>query len=257
VTDWSGRDYAEVSTLQRAMATEALASLRLANDDRVLDIGCGDGYLTRAVGALVPDGFVVGVDASPRMIATAHAGGRAGPSGPWFVRGDARRLPFAEQFDAVVSFNALHWVPEQDRAVSEIASVLHPGGRALVQVVCAGPRTSLESTAMAVCQRPRWASWFDGFTAPFVHVDPDGYGELSASAGLSLEHLTVTEREWDFGSREQFERWCAVGSGAWTDRLAPQDRAPFIADLVQAYEPVAGRPGLFRFTQMRALLRKR
>ena len=38
--------------------------------------------------------------------------------------------------------------------------------------------------------------------------------------------------------------------------LDPQDRAQFIADLVRAYEPVAGRPCLFRFTQMRALLRK-
>ena len=256
MTDWSGQDYAEVSNLQRAMATEALASLRFGHDGRVLDIGCGDGYLTRAVVGMVPDGFAVGVDASPRMIATAHAGARAGPSGPWFVVGDARRLPFAEYFDAVVSFNALHWVPEQQRALSEIASVLHEGGRALVQVVCAGPRTSLESTAMAVCQRPRWASRFDGFTAPFVHVDPQGYGELAASAGLALEDLTVTDREWDFGSREQFERWCAVGSGAWTDRLPPQDRAQFITDLVLAYEPVAGRPGLFRFTQMRALLRK-
>jgi trans-aconitate 2-methyltransferase len=256
VTDWSGRDYAEVSNLQREMAKEALASLRFGHDDRVLDIGCGDGYLTRAVVGMVPDGFAVGVDASPRMIATAHAGGRAGPSGPWFVVGDARRLPFAEHFDAVVSFNALHWVPEQQRALSEITSVLHQGGRALVQVVCAGPRTSLESTATAVCQRPRWATWFDRFTAPFVHVDPQGYGQLAASAGLTLEDLTVTDREWDFGSREQFGRWCAVGSGAWTDRLSLQDRAQFIADLVRAYEPVAGRPGLFRFTQMRALLRK-
>ena len=129
MTDWSGQDYAQVSNLQRVMATEALASLRFRRDGRVLDIGCGDGYLTRAVVGLVPDGFAVGVDASPRMIATAHAGARAGPSGPWFVVGDARRLPFAEYFDAVVSFNALLGYPVQ-RALSEIASVLHEGGRA-------------------------------------------------------------------------------------------------------------------------------
>jgi trans-aconitate 2-methyltransferase len=256
VTDWSGRDYAEVSSLQRTMATEAVAALRFAKGDRVLDVGCGDGFVTRAVAGMVPDGCAVGVDASPRMIATAHAAGQPAASGPRFVVGDARRLPFAEYFDAVVSFNALHWVPEQQRALAEIASVLHPGGRALLQVVCAGPRTSLESTTMAVSQRPRWGSWFEGFAAPFVHVDPQGYGELAASAGLTLEELTVTDREWDFGSRHAFERWCAVGSGAWTDRLPPEERAAFIADQVQAYEPVAGRPGLFRFTQMRALLRR-
>jgi trans-aconitate 2-methyltransferase len=256
VTDWSGRDYAEVSSLQRTMATEAVTALQFAETDRVLDVGCGDGFLTRAVAGMVPDGCAVGVDASPRMIATAHAGGGATASGPWFVLADARRLPFSEYFDAVVSFNALHWVPEQRRALAEIASVLRPGGRVLIQVVCAGDRVSLESAAMTLCQSPRWAQWFEGFAAPFVHVDPAGYRELAASAGLMLEDVVVTDRDWDFGSREEFARWCSVGSTAWTDRLPEHDRGQFIADLVQAYEPIVGRPGLFRFTQMRALLRR-
>ncbi|HKP43102.1 class I SAM-dependent methyltransferase [Mycobacterium sp.] len=256
MTDWSGRDYAEVSSLQRTMATEALTALRFASGDRVLDVGCGDGYLTRAVAGMVSDGFAVGVDASPRMIETAHAGGKPAAVGPWFVVADARALPFSEFFDAAVSFNALHWVPEQRQALSQIASVLRPGGKALVQVVCAGPRTSLESIAMSVSRTPRWAGWFNGFAAPFIHVDPDEYGELAASAGLTLEDVSVTDREWDFGSRAEFARWCSVGSGAWTDRLPVHDRDAFIADLVAAYEPIAGRAGLFRFTQMRALLRR-
>jgi trans-aconitate 2-methyltransferase len=255
VPDWSGRDYADVSSLQRAMATEAVTALQFGAGDRVLDVGCGDGYLTRAVGRMVPDGFAVGVDASPRMIETAH-GGEATHSGPWFVVADARRLPFAEFFDAVLSFNALHWVPEQRQALGEIAKVLRPGGRALIQVVCAGPRTSIEATAMTVCQRPRWARWFDGFSAPYVHVDPAAFGELAASAGLTLDDVTVTDRDWDFGSPEAFIRWCSVGSTAWTDRLPQQDRAEFVADMVRAYEPIAGRPGLFRFTQVQALLHR-
>ena len=72
--DWSGRDYAAVSSLQRAMATEAVTALQFGAGDRVLDVGCGDGYLTRAVAGMVPDGCAVGVDASPRMIETAHSG---------------------------------------------------------------------------------------------------------------------------------------------------------------------------------------
>ena len=68
--------------------------------------------------------------------------------------------------------------------------------------------------------------------------------------------VTFSDREWDFGSRQAFIRWCAVGSAAWTGRLPEQDRAEFVADQVQAYEPIAGRAGLFRFTQMRALLHR-
>lgn len=251
VTDWSGRDYVEVGDLQRTMITEARASLSFEQGAKVLDIGCGDGFLTRAIAdAVAPSGFAVGADASPRMIRAAAA--QAG--GPSYVVADALRLPFAETFDAVVSFNALHWVRDQGRALRQIAAVLRPGGRVTIQMVCAGPRPSLEATAMDVCRRPRWTAAFDGFAAPFVHVEPDRFSALATAAGLTVDELTVTDREWDFGSREKFERWCAVGSTAWTDRLPDDDRAAFVADEVDAYEPIAGRRGLFRYLQMRAEL---
>jgi trans-aconitate 2-methyltransferase len=256
VIDWSGDDYAEVSGLQRAMITDAMAGLTFAPDDLVLDIGCGDGFLTHAIADLVPGGYAVGADASHGMIATANKAGAVTASGPRFVVADARRLPFVGCFDAVVSFNALHWVPQQAEALDQIASMLKAGGRATIQMVCAGPRASLESVAMDVCQSATWATWFDDYAAPFVHVDPDRYGNLVASAGLGLERVTVTDREWDFGSREAFERWCGVGSTAWTDRVPESERAKFVAEEVDAYEPIAGRPGLFRFTQMKAELRR-
>jgi trans-aconitate 2-methyltransferase len=256
VTDWSGRDYQEVSGLQRAMVSEAVAALAFSADQRILDLGCGDGFLTRTIAQTLSGGYVIGVDVSPRMIATAHAATVVGASGPWFVVADARRLPFAANFDEVVSFNALHWVPQQREALAQVAAVLRPGGRALIQVVCAGERSSLEATTMRLCGSRRWASWFDGFTAPFVHVEPDRYSELAASAGLVLDEVTVRDRSWDFGSREAFVRWCAVGSGAWTDRLPPEQRLEFIEEQVRAYEAVPGRPGLFLFTQMRARLHR-
>jgi trans-aconitate 2-methyltransferase len=256
VTDWSGEDYARLSSLQRAMIEDAKASLVLADGDLVLDVGCGDGYLTHEMAAMAPAGCVVGIDPSRRMIAAARAAGIPAASGPWFVAADARLLPFGAHFDVVVSFNALHWVPEQRQALLQIASVLKPGGRALIQVVCAGDRPSLEAVAMQTCQNPRWASLFDGFSAPFIHVAPDGYAELAASAGLTLMTLTVTDRQWDHGSRNAFARWCAVGCTAWTDRLPAGDRGRFIEELVAAYEPVVGGAGLFRFTQMRAELNR-
>lgn len=255
VTDWSGRDYAEVSTLQRTMISETLATLSFAPTDWVLDIGCGDGFLTRAIAELVPGGVAVGADASPRMIATAH-GSAAADSGPWFVVADARKLPFPQSFDVVVSFNALHWVPEQDVALHQIAAVVKPGGRATVQMVCAGDRPSIEAVAMDVCRTERWASWFDGFVAPFVHVEPARLAEMAVAVGLTVTDMTVADRSWDFGSRAAFERWAAVGSTAWTDRLPSAERARFVADEVDAYQAVAGAPGVFRFLQLRAELRR-
>jgi len=59
VTDWTGRDYAEVSGLQRAMITDAMSTLSCSPDDWVLDIGCGDGFLTHAIADLGPGGRVL------------------------------------------------------------------------------------------------------------------------------------------------------------------------------------------------------
>ncbi len=256
--DWDGERYAQVSDLQRAMATRAVAGLDLHPTDHLLDVGCGDGYVTRLLAARLTAGYAVGVDASPRMITkAAGSAGSRGSGRVWFLTADARHLPLRGRFDVVVTFNALHWIPQQRQALAAIADVTRPGGRVLVQVVCAGERPSVESVAMAVARSPRWADRFAGFEAPFVHVDPDAYRDLAASAGLTVTDLSVHDESWDFGSRDAFAAWCTAGSGAWTGRLSRADRPRFVDDWVRAYETVSDRPGLFRYMQMRAALTPR
>lgn len=254
VADWSGRDYSRVSSLQRSVAAETLAELVVEGREWVLDVGCGDGFLTRQIATRLPRGYIVGVDASPRMVAAAGHPDPLASAGPTFVCADARRLPFDASFDMVVSFNALHWVTQLGEALTGIAAALRPGGRALIQMVCAGERPSVESTAMQVARQPRWAPYFTGFHAPFVHPHPAVFGDLAEVCGLRVDSVTVRDREWDFGSAEAFTAWCTVGSTAWTDRLPETERAAFVDDMVAAYQPAAGRPGLFRFMQMRAEL---
>src|ERR1700748_164374 len=75
MTEWNAAEYARLSALQAAMAEEVLALLRgrLRGDERVLDVGCGNGKVTREIAALVPQGSVVGVDASATMIEFASS----------------------------------------------------------------------------------------------------------------------------------------------------------------------------------------
>ena len=95
---------------------------------RILDVGCGTGYLLRQLAARVPAAVeLAGVDAAPAMIETARA--RAGDDRLRFSTGVAERLPHPGQtFDLVVSTTSFdHWA-DQLAGLTECARVLVPGG---------------------------------------------------------------------------------------------------------------------------------
>ncbi len=69
---WSAADYASNSTVQQTWARELIAGLKLRGDERILDVGCGDGKVTAEIARALPKGMAVGVDASPQMIEFAE-----------------------------------------------------------------------------------------------------------------------------------------------------------------------------------------
>jgi trans-aconitate 2-methyltransferase len=145
MTEWNAAEYSRRSSLQEAMAQEVLALLDLKGAERILDVGCGDGKITAEIASRAPRGSVVGVDPSRDMISFAQ--GHFGPATRPNLRfevADARCLPFKDEFELVVSFNSLHWVPEQDVALGSIHSALISGGRAQLRLVAKGARKSLE-----------------------------------------------------------------------------------------------------------------
>lgn len=169
-TEWDAEEYALVSGLQAAMAAEALALVVLNGTERVLDVGCGDGKITAQIAAREHRGSVVGVDPSHEMIrfACEHFDAAAYPNLKFHVA-DARNLNFVAEFDWVVSFNALHWVLDQDAALRSIAAALKPGGVAQLRLVCNGERKSLESVIDDTRLSGKWRNYFPGFSSPYLH----------------------------------------------------------------------------------------
>jgi SAM-dependent methyltransferase len=101
-----------------------LAAAELTGARRVLDIGCGDGQISRLAARLGAD--VVGVDPTWNCVRVAHERG----GGPRFLRAGAAQLPFADaSFDAVVACLVFEHIREVDAAIAEVARVLEPGGR--------------------------------------------------------------------------------------------------------------------------------
>ena len=112
------------------MRDEALEWLGVEAGDRVLDVGCGTGFGTEGLRQYTDD--IHGLDQSVHQMQRAFE--RFGKHDVVnFYRGDAERLPFADDsFDAVWSSGSIEYWPNPVDGLSEIRRVAKPGSTVLV-----------------------------------------------------------------------------------------------------------------------------
>jgi trans-aconitate methyltransferase len=119
---WDPQQYERHGAFVHGLAGGVLEWLAPVAGERILDLGCGDGQLTKRI--VATGAGVVGIDSSPQMVAAAHELGLD------VTVGDAEAIPFdARSFDAVFSNAALHWVRNHDAMLGGVKRVLKPGGR--------------------------------------------------------------------------------------------------------------------------------
>lgn len=115
---------------RRRLVRDALAA---GPGERILDIGCGPGFYARELlDEIMPDGSIVGVDASADMLALARQRCSGHPD-VTFEEGNAVALPVGDgAFDAALCVQVLEYVEDVPLALAEFHRVLRPGGRVVV-----------------------------------------------------------------------------------------------------------------------------
>src|ERR1700735_1684664 len=108
---WDAKLYDDKHSFAWEKAKGVVDLLAPKSGERILDLGCGTGHLTSEIAA--KGAQLVGVDRSPEMITEAR---KQYPALQFEVAA-ARRLPFHNEFDAVFSNAALHWIPEAEPVV--------------------------------------------------------------------------------------------------------------------------------------------
>ena len=260
VTEWDARVYNRISALQHWLAEKSLASLTLDGDERVLDVGCGDGTISAEIARRLPRGSVLGVDASHAMVtfASERFPGTTHPNLAFRVA-DAANLDVGDRFDLVVSFNCLHWVRDQAAALRGIRAALAPSGRTHLRLVPQGRRRSLEDVIEDAVSTPPWAAFFHDHRPPYLHLTPDAYRALAERCGLRTERLDVQQETWDFGTRAEFAHFAEVTFVEWTKSIPAPRHEAFINDVLDRYRQVddgsSSQADVFTFYQMEVVLR--
>lgn len=96
----------------------------------VLDVGCGDGKITAEVASLVPNGRVLGIDASPNMIHLANK--TFSLPNLEFQCMNAEEISMLDSFDSILCFNCLLWIRKPKQVLDRLSKLLKPGGKLMI-----------------------------------------------------------------------------------------------------------------------------
>ena len=171
VQRWSASDYAKNGRFVQDLAGPIFAMLAPKPGERILDLGCGDGTLTAEIKAAGAD--VLGVDLSDELLAVARMKGLN------VRKADGHALDFVQEFDAVFSNAALHWMRAPALVIAGVARALKPRGRFVGELGGHGNVAAI-ATAMRAVGASR--GWRPGACGAVVLPDRGGIWRPSRQA---------------------------------------------------------------------------
>jgi len=239
---WDPADYYKHSYPQYAFALGLVGRLALRGDERILDIGSGDGKITAELAARVSQGSVLGIDTSPEMIAFAQ---NLFPQLAYpnlsFCYGDAENLTFHQEFDVIVAFASLHWTTDLATVLQGIKSSLAPGGRFAAQLMAKRLTTQkrsgspLHQARREVMARPAWRPYFRGFKKQGSVYSADEYERLLRDAGFTPSRFEFVTEDVTHPGTDELKGFARATWHRYTNRIPAEHRDAFLDEVVQRF----------------------
>jgi SAM-dependent methyltransferase len=192
--------------------------------ERILDLGCGDGVLTKKIADIGCD--VVAVDSSFAFIDSARKLGLAA----YVV--DAVALPFSDEFDAVFSNAVLHWIKQADEMIAGVHRSLRTGGRFVAECGGFGCVDKIRRGLVEALDK----RGIDGESrVPWYFPTPGDYATRLERAGFRVDSIALIPRPTPLpgdirGFLETFGRCFIEG-------LSGRDREEYLHEVRAVLEP--------------------
>jgi len=221
---WDPDRYARNARFVAELGQPVVALLVPQAGERILDLGCGDGALTRRLGEV--GASVVGVDSSAEMVAATRTAGLDAR----VMSGEA--LAFDGEFDAVFSNAALHWMLRPALVIAGVWRALKPGGRFVGEMGGHGNVQHIKTALVAALDR----RGLDGKAAvPWYFPTPAEYGGLLQAQGFRVRAIELIPRPTPLPG--DIVAWLDNFAESFTRRVPAAERTGLLDEVAEALRP--------------------
>ncbi|MEO7507261.1 MAG: methyltransferase domain-containing protein, partial [Pyrinomonadaceae bacterium] len=198
---WNPDIYAKFKTQRYLPFQDLMAMVNVRSGLRVIDLGCGNGDLTRRLADKLPGSDVLGIDSSAEMLVAAAQHSRPG------LRFEQRTIEEIDgEFDLIFSHAAIQWVPDHRELLPKLLAKLTAGGQLTVQIP-ANFKHPTHTLIEAVADEEPFHTAFNGYQKEFYVLGIDDYAEILNQAGG--QQLTVMSKIYPhyLESSDQLAEW--------------------------------------------------
>lgn len=164
---WDAKLYQENSDLQYELALMAIEKLNPEKNYKILDIGCGNAVSTIELAKHVPEGEIVAIEISPDMYSQALQNIKGSNiTNINVINSDAFEINYENEFDAVFSNSAIHWIYNLEKMYNKIYKALKAGGKMIIQTALK-ENNPLIDAAYILRDEPEFKKYFKALRLPW------------------------------------------------------------------------------------------
>ena len=202
--EFDGEKYKQASKHQKEWADEILLEFKLKGNEKILDLGSGDGSISLKFANLVPQGYVVGIDNSQGMIETASKIDRKNLE---FILLDISKIDFINEFDLIFSNATLHWIKDHKLLLSNIYKNLKKNGIIRFNFAGEGNCSNFLKVIKKVIENEEYKKYFINFNWPWYMPNLKEYKQLLNNSKFCNIKVWTENKDRFFKNSEEMIRW--------------------------------------------------